>query len=91
MKEEYAIKFTVTTFDGEELNLKLTGEADYCYHSSSCEPSNWVLCTAVDTNTNIEYECWYYVDDDTELEDVDYYEPYEVTTENGTRVYLKEQ
>lgn len=54
------------------------------------EPNNWVACKATG-NDGREYTAWYYVTDpnETELDEIDYDNPDDITDEYNHIVYSK--
>ena len=69
------------------------GEADFVYRShingmQALSPNNWVACDATGSDGN-HYTVWYFVKEpnETELDEIDYEEPDDITDEYNHIVY----
>lgn len=73
----------------------MTGNADIEYRSHingmqcTC-PDSWVSLPLEDEDGN-EYKAWYKIDEDTELDSIDYDEPEDITDEFGGIVYDRDE
>lgn len=71
------------------------GDADYVYRShinrmQAISPNNWVACESIGSDGN-HYTAWYFVKepDETELDEIDYEEPDDITDEYNHIIYDK--
>ena len=72
----------------------MENDADYEYRShingmQTTEPNNWVSCKGTDEN-GTEITAWYYVEDGTELDSINYDEPSDIADEYGHIIYDSE-
>lgn len=80
----------------ENLTVTLDGDAEYTYRShingmQTIKPNNWVSCNAKG-NDGENYTAWYFVSNpnETELDEIDYENPDDITDEYNHLVYTKE-
>lgn len=79
----------------ENLTITIIGEADFVYRSHingmrTTAPNNWVACKATGSDGK-DYTAWYYVTDpdETELDEIEYENPDDITDEYNHIVYEK--